>query len=244
MGSIIFGLVTQTLNFAKGIEQEKNRERNRKLQKQADKLANPIKPPHFWKNIKDRKRKVPDGPYSVEGIRMSLSDVILPVGYSEEQLINVGFEKEVDGYRAKVNKERKELFEAFSSTVKKMTDAIRAELTGDDIPLRRALSRAGVTEKKIAQFEDIAGQAKRGEITAASLDASLGEIRTKLAQASAEQEAVAKFAEVQSQINVASDARDSALLGITRRAIASRLGLKPPPASSQPTPPTAQSAQS
>ena len=95
MGSEASGLVKSVIDYASAAKRESDRQKARRLQKEADKLGNPIKPPSLWPTLAARRKNTPTGPYSIEGIRESLALQTLPEGWSEEQLIDVGFEPEV-----------------------------------------------------------------------------------------------------------------------------------------------------
>ena len=62
-------------------------------------LSDPIKPPEYWPTLKAREKRTPTGPYSVNGIRESLSNDVMPVGYAKEQLEMFGFAPEVRAFR-------------------------------------------------------------------------------------------------------------------------------------------------
>ena len=103
---VIISTVKAVIDFASSAKKEVDREKNRKLQKEADRIAKPIPPPQFWPTLEARRKNTPTGPYSVDGIRLALSKLVLPVGWSEEQLTNVGFADEVIKYQKEVATER------------------------------------------------------------------------------------------------------------------------------------------
>jgi hypothetical protein len=218
MGQIV-SLVTQVINFATKAKAEADREKNRKLQKEADKLSNPIKPPQFWPTISARRKNVPKGPYSVEGIRLSLDNLTLPAGWSEEQLIQVGFRDEVAEYRKGVDSEQKDLFSSFGQTLAALAKAVNTELTGEDVALKSALRKAGVTQSVVNKFNNLSKDAVAGKLEPAAVNSAISELRTLLDKTQLEKDIAADVKESQKQISDAADSRNSAVLAIVRRAI-------------------------
>jgi hypothetical protein len=221
MGSVI-SLVTQAINFGKQAKAEADREKNRKLSKDAEKLSNPIKPPQAWPTLAARAKNTPTGPYSIAGVRESLENLVLPTGWSEEQLANVGFEPEVRKYQAGVSAERLALLTSFSKVLSALADAVNTELTGDDLKLRKALSRAGVTGAVVNRFNALAKAAASGKLEAAGVGSAISELRGLLDKTQLEKEVSDGLVEARKQRATASDARDGAMLGLLRRALGVR----------------------
>ena len=67
----------------------------------------PIVPPQYYKTIEERNKNVKSGPYSTKGITDSLSQDLIPTGYSLEQLSTIGFGANVEEFRKK-RKEKQE----------------------------------------------------------------------------------------------------------------------------------------
>jgi len=218
MGAIV-SLVTGVINLAKNIKVEVDREKNRGLQKEAARLSNPIKPPQPWPTLEARRKNVKNGPYSVEGIRESLQNLVLPAGWSEEQLINVGFEDEVGKYRNAVDADRRSLLSSFGQTLAALAHAVETELTGADMKLRQALNRAGVTRATVARFNNLSREATVGKLEPSAVSSAISELRTLLDKTQLEKEIATKMQDSQKQLAAASDARNGAMLGLLRRAL-------------------------
>jgi len=219
--SAVVGLANQALSFVKQIKVESSREKNRKLSKEAALLASPIEPPEPWDTLEVRSKQVETGPYTVEAIRESLHSGVLPAGWSEEQLTNVGFSPEVKEYQDLLLTEQRALRKSFGSTLKALADAVAEQMVTD----RRAYSDAGVTMLTVARFQNLAKTALEGGLTADAVSSTMSEIRTLMDGAVAEKGRVEREHALQEEVNVAMGQRDSALLNITRRAIAKRTGI-------------------
>lgn len=227
-------LFQQALQVANQATAEIQRDRNRKLQKEADSLSNPIPPPHFYKTLDSRKKQVPDptDPYSVEGVRRGLKNLILPPGYSEEQLTTVGFGPEVVEYQKAVQAERDAINMSFSRTVKAMVDAVSQQLTGENLELRKAMDRAGITPATVARFEKVAKDAGEGKLEPEAITRAMSEINTLLEKTNLETKIAVNRQKTQADISAAQDARTAGLLSIVQRALGTPKNRAAPVASS------------
>lgn len=218
MGEVL-STVKTVIDFSNKVVAEVDREKNRKLSKEADKLSNPIKPPEPWPTLKARRSKVKTGPYTVEGMRESLENLTLPVGWSEEQLEKSGFGPEVEEYRRAVEKERRDLFASFGSALLSLADAVETELTGPDRALRTALRKAGVTQATVNRFRNLARKAKDGKLEPQAVSLAISEMRTLLEKAELEKQIAAGLAASDADLAAASDVRAAGILSIARRSL-------------------------
>ena len=109
MGQAV-SFINSVIGLGKDIVQADDHKKNRKLSKEFEQLKNPISPPEYWITLKSREKNVKSGPYSVEGIRESLDNMILPAGYSTEQLNMIGFAHEVQEYEKRLDMDRKDRY--------------------------------------------------------------------------------------------------------------------------------------
>lgn len=97
MGAIV-SIVNTITGTIRQIKKDKDADKRAEEKRRLDKIKSPIKPPFFFKTIEDRKKNVTTGPYTVDNIKFDLQRDVLPAGYSLEQLREVGFGDEVDGF--------------------------------------------------------------------------------------------------------------------------------------------------
>lgn len=217
MGQIV-SLVTSALGLTGSIKKEVDREKKRKLNQETKKLTNPIKPPEFWPTLESRRSHVPDGPYSVEGIRESLSTGVLPAGWSEEQLENVGFAADVKKYQNGVERDRKTLLISLSSSLGALADGISSVLE-DESELSSTLIRAGVGDAKVVWLRGLSKRAKEGELSPDEAATSLSENQTLLNKAQGLQDADRTAVALDKSIGDAFASREAGILGILRLAL-------------------------
>jgi len=221
MGGVV-SVVQAAINLGKQVKVENDRVKNRKLDKEAARLAKPIIPPQPWGTLEARRKNVEKGPYTIDSIRDSLRDGVLPAGWSEEQLSNVGFETEIKKYQELLLKDRNDLRKSFGTTLSALTNAVRDALGGSDISQRTALATAGVTGITVARFENLAKIASAGGLDGDAVASAISEIKTFLETANAEKELAENKRDLQVLVDTANEQRGASLLAITQRVLTRR----------------------
>lgn len=144
MGGIISTVVSIVSNIKAGSDADKKAEERRKLMGYTD----PTEPPKFYSTIASREKNLKEGPYTVEAIRESLSKNIMPVGYSEETLTKVGFEKEVNEYiknKKKIRDDARQDLKKYFLFLKNNIEKDFPELSESD---KKAIQRSGILDKR------------------------------------------------------------------------------------------------
>ena len=109
IGSIVFSII----DLVEKVKQDKHKDKLEEEEAKKEDIVKPIVPPKYYSTIEARRKNVKDGPYTVEAIASSLKNDLIPIGYSLEQLKEVGFGADVDEYerrkkeRTDTNKKKK-----------------------------------------------------------------------------------------------------------------------------------------
>lgn len=144
---VIFSIVTLIITAAVAIQQALAEDAKAADVRALELARNPIIPPEYFQ-LDKRKKLVLKGPYTVEAIRYSISRDVLPAGYSEEQLINVGFEKEIKDYRDRREKRRKNTIVDLKKNLIEIKKRITANLPDLSVEDRKAVMESGILDKK------------------------------------------------------------------------------------------------
>ena len=104
---ILLSITTKIVDFAGKVKLDKKKDKIEKDKDKKDAILKPITPPQFYKTIEERNKNVKSGPYSTKGIVESLKQDLIPVGYSLEQLEEVGFGANVEEFRKQRNEDNK-----------------------------------------------------------------------------------------------------------------------------------------
>lgn len=225
--------VKTVLGFAGSVVSEKDREANRKRQKAAAKLKNPILPPFFYRTLDARKIAEdtgkldgPGSPYTIPAIRVVLKLGILPSGYSEEQLEDVGFGPETKLYQIVLAKEDARVRKDLARLIDILADGLETNL--DD------LEDLGVTMEDLDKLRDVAARAKMADpskpdemIDIGELSAVIDRIKVLSGAAddvSANRDALSKLNTQEAQ---ASSDRTDAIVDLARAAYATGLKRQP-----------------
>lgn len=223
---LVISLITTLIGAATTIKSQIDQDTSDDDKRRLDKIRNPITPPSFYKDLEEREKNVPTGPYSVDKIRESINRDVIPVGYSTEQLSEVGFKSEVDKFIERREKIRKDNLDLLSKNLKTISDSLRDnfnkfDLTKDD---RKSLERIDFFNKdkneSIAiQIDQWTEQAKVGEITSKTLDNLISFFNQKTGFAQDSINVTQKQNDAQLNIEKAQDARDTSSLKVINRAL-------------------------
>ena len=173
---IILSLVSKGITVADKIKKQKEDDRKREEEKKLNEFKKPITPPKYYKTLADRELHVDaSSPYSVANMRTNINRDILPVGYSLEQLDEVGFKPEVDNWKTRRVNEEKELTEELVVTLSKVRKWIAKDFPESSQLVRDAINDLGLTEEKNKQelletLDRFITDAKEGNLSVSSLD--------------------------------------------------------------------------
>lgn len=224
MGSIV-SLIQQGIGLARDVEAEEAREKNRHLQLEADRLRHPIVPPEKYSTLSERRKKVPSGPYSVDGIRKSLKSGVIPVGYSLELLAAEGFGPEVADFKnsdVKVLQGFKEqLSKIIGLSADKLEQQVKSQYT--DPQIRRDLEKVGAGQSEVDELRDFARQALTDEFDEKALSAFIKTAQSRIDAANDYQLAREAEAEQASQLQDASESAARRILSMEANGIRERL---------------------
>ena len=129
---IILSVTTGIINFVEKVKLDKKKDKIEKEKDKKDAILKPITPPQFYKTIEERNKNVKTGPYTTKGISDSLKQDLIPVGYSLEQLEEIGFGADVDEFRKRRNEEDKNNRKNLVDGLEKIRDKLKNGLIDDD----------------------------------------------------------------------------------------------------------------
>jgi len=147
MGQII-SFITDIIKTVTKLKTEVKQDEFDEEKKKIEKIKAPVEPPKFYKSIEERNAVIKDqaNPYSVTAIKESLKNDTVPVGYSLEQLSDVGFDDSVSEFTKRRNERLAELKKKFTTIVGKIEDEINkgfGDLSSDD---RALFKKMGVLD--------------------------------------------------------------------------------------------------
>lgn len=217
-------LVTSGISIANQVKSEKDREKARELQLEADRLKHPLKPPENYPTLAERNKNVPKGPYSVSGIRKALKAGFIPVGYSLELLAKSGFSDEVAAYKESISATRKGFQKQLSGIVSRLADKVEETLKDPNTdPLdRRDLVQAKAGEK-VAELRKLAKQAMTDEVDDDTLASLIDTFKSALESSGEASAARAETDKLGEEVQKTADDNARKLMAIEARAIRERL---------------------
>ena len=231
---IVFGVVNGIINLVHTVKENKKKDKlNQDIIKKKD-IVKPIAPPKYYSTIESRRKNVKDGPYSVEGISLSLKNDLIPVGYSLEQLRKIGFGADVDEYEKRHKKIRdddnKSLIEGLEKLRKEIKKGFvnRDDLSEEDREVinQNKLFDPEENQKYINKIDSWIDLAKRDVLSVDVLDSMLSIFNLKLDgyQDALRNESLKK--QNQTLIDNAVLNRDKKVLDSVKRAFANGYGIK------------------
>lgn len=214
--SSIVAIVITLVGVATTIAREVQKKKADAARKTAERLGKPIKPPYFYQTIaaRDAAPNVPAS-YTTAGIKDALRGGVLPVGYSEEQLTDIGFAPEVETFQAKFLENAIASRKSAGALMEQLLKSIDTQSSAD-------LAAAGVTPEFVAEVRRVAKQASNASATnlidAQVLQDTIGEIDTLTAAIKGEQTLRDKTTALTDQRLEATASRNMAVLDLARRA--------------------------
>lgn len=225
MGQLI-SLITNVIKTATKIRAEVKQDELDADRREQDKIKTPIVPPKFYQTIKEREEVVKDEttPYSVSSIKDSLNKDVVPVGYSLEQLSNVGFVDSVKEFSERQKNRREEFKKDFTTILEKVENEVKKgyeDLSKDDQIL---FDKMGVTNdesrnkilEKLAKWKK---QVNEETITTSMLDDMIELLKNRVDMIQ-DIFSVGEFdKKIQEQIDLAERKKTSQALMLVRRAL-------------------------
>ena len=185
---IVFGVVNGIINLVHTVKENKKKDKlDQDIIKKKD-IIKPIAPPKYYSTIEARRKNVKDGPYSVEGIALSLKNDLVPVGYSLEQLRKIGFGADVTEYEKRHKRRREEdnrnLIEGLEKLKKEIQKGFvnRNDLSEEDkeIIKKNNLFDPAQNSKYVSKLDSWIDLAKRDVLSEDVLDNMLAIFNLKL----------------------------------------------------------------
>ena len=187
MGGVI-SAVTGIIDLVHTIKSNKKKDKlNDDIEKKKD-IMKPIIPPKFYSTIEARRKNVKKGPYTVEAMAKSLKDDLIPVGYSLEQLSEIGFGADVDEYKRRHKQTREEdkknLINGLTELKKKIQKGFidRKDLSEEDknIIKKNNLFDPAENKKYVEQLDSWIDLARREALSEEVLDNMLSLFNLKI----------------------------------------------------------------
>ena len=187
MGTL-FSLTTAIMDQANKIKTDQRKDKLENDLRKKDNIIKPIAPPKYYTTIEARRKNVKTGPYSVEGIVMSLKNDLIPVGYSLEQLRKIGFGADVTEYENKhknrMNEDNNNLIDGLKKLKKEIKKGFvnRDDLSEQDknIINKNGLLDPSENQKYIKKIDAWLDLAKNNTLSSDTLDNMLSIFNTKL----------------------------------------------------------------
>ena len=185
---IVFGVVNGIINLVHTVKENKKKDKlDQDIIKKKD-IIKPIAPPKYYATIEARRKNVKDGPYTVEGIALSLKNDLIPVGYSLEQLRKIGFGADVTEYEKRHKNIREtdnqNLIEGLQKLRKEIKKGFvdRKDLSENDLEMikKNGLFDPEENRKYIEKIDSWIDLAKRNVLTVDVLDNMLSIFNMKI----------------------------------------------------------------
>ena len=231
---IVFGVVNGIINLVHTVKENKKKDKlDQDIIKKKD-ILKPIAPPKYYSTIEARRKNVKDGPYSVEGIALSLKNDLIPVGYSLEQLRKIGFGADVTEYEKRHKRRREEdnrnLIEGLEKLRKEIKKGFidRNDLSEEDKEMikKNKLFDPEENKKYIEKLDSWIDLAKRDVLSVEVLDNMLSIFNTKIDGYQDGLRSAALEKQNKQLVDNAVLNRDKKVLDSVKRAFANGYGIK------------------
>lgn len=225
MGQII-SLVTSIIKTATKIRTEVKQDEADEDRRKLDEIKTPIEPPKFYRSIEEREKVVKDekNPYSVTSIKQSLERDVIPVGYSLEQLNQVGFESAVKDFIDRRKKRREELKTEFQTTIEAIEKEVSEGYTNLSREDRILFDKSGIGQeenrKKILErIEEWKKQVSEDTLTSSMIDEMINLMKMRVDTIQDVFSAGEFDKKIQDEIEESERKKTSQALKIVRRAL-------------------------
>ena len=231
---IVFGVVNGIINLVHTVKENKKKDKlDQDIIKKKD-IIKPIAPPKYYSTIEARRKNVKDGPYSVEGIALSLKNDLVPVGYSLEQLRKIGFGADVTEYEKRHKRRREEdnrnLIEGLEKLRKEIKKGFvdRDDLSEEDKEMikKNKLFNPEENKKYIEKLDSWIDLAKRDVLSVEVLDNMLSVFNIKIDGYQNGLRSAALEKQNKQLVDNAVLNRDKKVLDSVKRAFANGYGIK------------------